>query len=165
MTGRERIDEKLLLEIMERQHDRVYKMAFTYMKNAYDAEDVYQIVFENYLLHQPTFENLEHEKAWFIRTTINACKNALTSGWRKRMVVSEDTVFSSVAQSEEEKDDERSEKLLAAVLKLPHKLSVVIQLFYYEEYSVKEIAEILHISVGTVTTRLNRARKKLEKSL
>jgi RNA polymerase sigma-70 factor (ECF subfamily) len=79
--------------------------------------------------------------------------------------VSEDTVFSSVAQSEEEKDDERGEKLLAAVLKLPQKLSVVIQLYYYEEYSVKEIADILHISVGTVTTRLNRARKKLEKSL
>ena len=55
--------------------------------------------------------------------------------------------------------------MLRAVLELPQKLSVTVQLFYYEEYSVAQIAQILDISVGNVTTRLNRARKRLEKSL
>ena len=71
----------------------------------------------------------------------------------------------AVAQVGISDSDDNSEAVLKAVLALPKKLSVVIQLFYYEEYSVAQIADLLDISVGNVTTRLNRARKKLEKSL
>ena len=71
----------------------------------------------------------------------------------------------AVAQEGISDSDDNSEAVLKAVLALPKNLSVVIQLFYYEEYSVAQIADLLDISVGNVTTRLNRARKKLEKSL
>lgn len=165
MTYKNLVPEEVFEDIIKRQQDRVYKLAFTYMKSSYDADDIYQIVFEKYLLYQPEFENEEHEKAWFITTTINTCKNMLTSGWKKKVVVSDEALRDISEIHEAEKDDEQSEKLLAAILKLPEKLAVVIQLFYYEEYSVKQIAEILNIRVGTVTTRLNRARKKLEQSM
>lgn len=165
MAGNEQIDEELLLKVIEREQDRVYKLAFTYVKSSYDAEDIYQLVFEKYLLYRPEFESEEHEKAWFIRTTINTCKNMLTNNWKKKVVISDDSVLNASYVEDTGESDEQGERLLEAVLKLPEKLAIVIQLFYYEEYSVKEIAEILKISVGTVTTRLNRARKKLEKYL
>lgn len=138
MAERRQIPEELLLAVIARQQDRVYKLAYTYMKSAFDADDAYQVVFEKYLLYQPEFENGEHEKAWFIRTTIHTCKNMLTSGWRKKAVVSDEEFFERTSGRETDSAGEENEKLLEAVLKLPEKLAVVIQLFYYEEYSVKQ---------------------------
>jgi RNA polymerase sigma-70 factor (ECF subfamily) len=55
--------------------------------------------------------------------------------------------------------------LIEAVLKLPDNYRIVVQLFYYEDYSVREIAKLLKIKEGTVTTQLNRARRKIKKML
>ena len=92
-----------------------------------------------------------------------------TSGWKKKVIYDDEQLKlfadEAVAQVGISDSDDNSEAVLKAVLALPKKLSVVIQLFYYEEYSVAQIADLLDISVGNVTTRLNRARKKLEKSL
>lgn len=164
MDDKRKVSEEHLLEVIQRQQDRVYKLAFSYTKSTYDADDAYQMVFEKYLLYHPEFESEEHEKAWFIRVTINTCKNILSSGWKKRMVMSDETLNNCYEQ-QISNDNEENEKLFTAIMKLPEKLSVVIQLFYYEDYSVKQIAEILNIREGTVTTRLNRARKKLEESM
>ena len=93
----------------------------------------------------------------------------VTSGWKKKVIYDDEQLKlfadEAVAQVGISDSDDNSEAVLKAVLALPKKLSVVIQLFYYEEYSVAQIADLLDISVGNVTTRLNRARKKLEKSL
>lgn len=140
--------------LLEKHGDRVFRTAFMYLKNYQDAEDVLQMTFEKYLIAKPLFKNDEHEKAWFLRVAINISKNLVTSGW-KRKVIYDDEQLRLFAD----------EAVLKAVLALPKDLSVVIQLFYYEEYSVAQIADLLEISVGNVTTRLNRARKKLEKSL
>ena len=106
-----------------------------------------------------------------LRVAINISKNLVTSGW-KRKVIYDDEQLRLFA-------DERLsllgiiqvtvmitvEAVLKAVLALPKNLSVVIQLFYYEEYSVAQIADLLEISVGNVTTRTEPGEKKLEKSL
>lgn len=128
-----------------------------------------QMTFEKYLITKPLFKNDEHEKAWFLRVAINISKNLVTSGWKRKVIYDDEQLRlfadEAVAQDNTGDSDDNSEAVLKAVLALPKSLSVVIQLFYYEEYSVAQIADLLDISVGNVTTRLNRARKKLEKSL
>ena len=155
--------------LLEKHGDRVFRTAFMYLKNYQDAEDVLQMTFEKYLIAKPLFKSEEHEKAWFLRVAINISKNLVTSGWKKKVIYDDEQLKlfadEAVAQVGISDSDDNSEAVLKAVLALPKKLSVVIQLFYYEEYSVAQIADLLDISVGNLTTRLNRARKKLEKSL
>lgn len=155
--------------LLEKHGDRVFRTAFMYLKNYQDAEDVLQMTFEKYLITKPLFKNDEHEKAWFLRVAINISKNLVTSGWKRKVIYDDEQLRlfadEAVAQDNTGDSDDNSEAVLKVVLALPKNLSVVIQLFYYEEYSVAQIADLLDISVGNVTTRLNRARKKLEKSL
>lgn len=160
-------DNREIEALIDRQGDRVIRTAFMYLKNYSDAEDVFQMTFEKYLISRPVFESEEHEKAWFLRVAVNICKNLLSSGWKKKVIYDEE-IIKNIAEHMGTDDagiSEKSEAVMRAVLELPQKLSVTAQLFYYEEYSVAQIAQILDISVGNVTTRLNRARKRLEKSL
>lgn len=152
------IDKEALLQVIERRRDTIYKLAFAYMKNRYDADDIYQTVFENYLKFSPSFESNEHEKAWFIRATINSCKNVFSSGWKKKVMMMEEEEWNKIPGPENEESGELLEKVLA----LSPKYSMVIHLYYYEGYSVNEIAQIMGLGVGTVTTRLSRARNKLK---
>jgi RNA polymerase sigma factor (sigma-70 family) len=162
-------NESQAARLLEKHGDRVFRTAFMYLKNYQDAEDVLQMTFEKYLIAKPLFKNDEHEKAWFLRVAINISKNLVTSGWKRKVIYDDEQLRlfadEAVAQDNTGDSDDNSEAVLKAVLALPKNLSVVIQLFYYEEYSVAQIADLLDISVGNVTTRLNRARKKLEKSL
>ena len=160
-------DNREIEALIDRQGDRVIRTAFMYLKNYSDAEDVFQMTFEKYLISRPEFESEEHEKAWFLRVAVNICKNLLSSGWKKKVIYDEATIknISEHIGADDAGTSENNEAVLRAVLELPQKLSVTVQLFYYEEYSVAQIAQILDISVGNVTTRLNRARKRLEKSL
>lgn len=155
--------------LLEKHGDRVFRTAFMYLKNYQDAEDVLQMTFEKYLIAKPLFKSEEHEKAWLLRVAINISKILVTCGWKKKVIYDDEQLKlfadEAVAQEGISDSDDNSEVILKAVLALPKNLSVVIQLFYYEEYSVAQIADLLDISVGNVTTRLNRARKKLEKSL
>ena len=162
-------NESQAARLLEKHGDRVFRTAFMYLKNYQDAEDVLQMTFEKYLIAKPLFKSEEHEKAWLLRVAINISKNLVTCGWKKKVIYDDEQLKlfadEAVAQEGISDSDDNSEVILKAVLALPKNLSVVIQLFYYEEYSVAQIADLLDISVGNVTTRLNRARKKLEKSL
>lgn len=160
-------DNREIEALIDRQGDRVIRTAFMYLKNYSDAEDVFHMTFEKYLISRPEFESEEHEKAWFLRVAVNICKNLLSSGWKKKVIYDE-AIIKNISEhigADDAGTSENNEAVLRAVLELPQKLSVTVQLFYYEEYSVAQIAQILDISVGNVTTRLNRARKRLEKSL
>ncbi|MBQ4284130.1 MAG: sigma-70 family RNA polymerase sigma factor [Lachnospira sp.] len=160
------IEEQAFVDVVNRRGSMVYKLAFVHMKSECDAEDIYQIVFERYLRYEPEFNDDEHEKAWFIVATINACRTMLTSSWNRHTVTLDDEGWQSVL-SEYSKSNMTTEDnaVIEALLQLSDRDRVILQLFYYEEYSVKEIARMMEIKVGTVTTRLNRARKKMEKLL
>lgn len=150
-------------EIYEREYKRIFLMACSYMKNAADSEDACQITFEKYLKYRPEFESIEHEQAWFMKTAVNTCKNLLALSWKKKVTyLGEEEILDSLANNLEHFDKHEDEYgLLVEIQKLPVKYKEVIHLFYYEEYSTKEIAEILGIKLSAVTTRLERARKKL----
>ena len=130
-----------------------------HLKNYADTEDIFQTVFLKYVLSSVSFENEEHEKAWFIRVTINACKDLLKSFFRSRTVSLDEIAEQS---SEMPKDDR---EVLEAVLALPDKYRDVVYLHYYEGYTAPEIGTILHKNPNTVYTRLTRARDELRKML
>ena len=155
------MDRKEILECYERQKDRVYKFACFTCKNVTMAEDVFQDVFYKYMLKQPRFKDDDHETAWFIRVTINACRDVLKSKWNKARLELEEWDGKEDPMNE----PEEWEILRDAVKNLPEKYRAVIYLYYYEEYSTKEIAEILRRRETTVRTQLQRGREQLKEIL
>lgn len=140
-------------EIIDKYYNMVYKLAYARTRNSYDAEDVLQEVFLRYIRKIPDFENEEHEKAWFLRVTIN-CSNNLFADFSKRKSASyiENTLGMT--------DDE---KILDEYLdKLPKKYRTVIHLFYYEDLKILDIARLMDLKESTVKMHLTRARRLLK---
>ncbi len=137
----------------------VRRICMVYLKNYADTEDIFQTVFLKYILSSTVFESDEYEKAWFIRVTINACKDFLKSFFRKNTVSLDEAIPISAAVTEDHRE------VLEAVLALPAKYREVIYLHYYEGYSAVEIGKILKKNVNTVYTLLNRAKGQLREVL
>jgi len=146
------------LEIISKYSDTVYRMAYSMVKNRYDADDIHQEVFVRYIRKRPKFESTEHENAWFLRVTINLCRNLWKTAWRRKVVSMEEDFVDETEMPEETAEDQ----VIEAVKSLPQKYRVVIHLFYYEEMSIEEISEVLHAKPSTVRTHLTRARAKLK---
>lgn len=146
--------EENLRAIIERHKDSVYKVAYSYCRNSVDSDDIFQEVFLSYFRSKPQFESAEHEKAWFIRVTINYCKKMMNSSWKKKIVELQDNI---IFETKEDSD------LYIAVANLPHKYRIVVHLYYYEGYSIKEISQIISVKETTIQTRLQRARGMLKK--
>ena len=144
--------ERALTEAMQRHRHRVFRLAVSCLKRYADAEDVLQEVFIKYYRSAPDFAGEEHEKAWLIRVTVNTCISLLRSPWRRMAGPLPENI--PVPEPE-------GQWLIDLVRRLPARYSIPLHLHYYEDYSVKEIASILHISEGTVKSRLARARKQL----
>lgn len=144
---------------IDRYADLVRRVCMIHLKNHADTEDIFQTVFLKYVTGTTEFESEEHEKAWFIRVTINACKDLLRSFFRSRTVSLDDLL----EQPDQVPEDHR--KVLEAVLALPDKYRDVVYLHYYEGYTAPEIGTILHKNPNTVYTLLTRARDELRKML
>lgn len=142
-------------EIIKKYSDMVYRMAYSLLKNKYDAEDIHQEVFVQYMRKRPHFEGADHEKAWFLRVTINFCKNNWKTAWKRKVV-------SLMDEGYEETVELQTDELIDTVKQLPQKYRMVIHLFYYEELSIQEIAGILNTKPSTVRTWLTRARARLK---
>lgn len=134
--------------------DLILRLSYTYLKSTHDAEDICQTVFLKYLTAGQKFGDREHEKAWIIRTAVNACKDVLKSGWRTRTCNME--ACAEVAAPEMQDDS-----LMTAVQSLPDKYRIPLYLHYYEGYKTHEIAKMLGERPATINTRIDRARGKL----
>lgn len=139
--------------------DMVRRLCMLHLKNYADTEDIFQTVFLKYALSSVEFESKEHEKAWMIRVTINACKDLLKSFFRKHTV----SIDQLIEQPAPVPQDHR--KVLEAVLSLPKKYKDVVYLHFYEGYTAPQISEILGKNVNTVYTLLTRAKKILKTKL
>ncbi len=151
--------EQEVCRAVDEYSDTVKRLCMIHLKNHADTEDIFQNVFLKYALSSAAFESKEHEKAWFIRVTINACKDLLKSLMRKRTVPLDELL----ALPYEAAEDNRH--VLEAVLSLPAKYRDVIYLHYYEGYTAPEISRLLKKNVNTVYTLLNRARGLLKEKL
>lgn len=146
-------------QIVRKNIDTIYRIAISYTKTPADADDIVQQTFMKLLTKKVLFTDDEHVKRWLIRVCVNECNSLFSSFWRKN-VDSIDTMT-----TEPEFTMQESSEIYEAIKELPAKCGVVIYLFYYEGYSSKEIADILHIKEATVRTRLVRARKLLRTQL
>jgi len=138
-------------EIYERRFDMLYRVCFSYMKNAADTEDVVSQVFEKLLKNGLAFESIAHEKAWLLRTAINQCKDYLKN--LRRSFVNIDDYENLEAKNPLPDND-----LLKAVLQLPERYKDVIYLYYYEGYSSAEVAQILKKPQSTIRSHMREAR-------
>ena len=140
--------------------DTVRRICMVHLKNYHDTEYIFQTVFLKYVLSSDVFENEDHEKAWFIRVTINACTDLLRSFFRRHTV--------SIDEIEEPSDSgnlSEDSAVRSAVLSLPAKYKDAVYLHYYEGYTAAEIASLLGKKENTVYTLLSRARILLGKEL
>lgn len=151
--------DKQTFEQLALQHrDMIYRIALNQLRSIPDAEDAMQEVLLKLYQHKGSFDSPDHAKHWLIRVTLNCCRSLWRSPWKKNVPLE---ALSRTIGFTEQKDSD----LFLAVMDLPEVHRTVLYLFYYEDLSVKEIAQLMNLSVSTVTTRLYRARKRLKYDL
>ena len=153
------MDKTEFTNAVEVYQNMVYRTALHSLGSAADAEDAVQEVFLRLYNFRGSFESMEHLRRWLLRVTVNFCRDVLRSPWRKRRASLDEAPDTPVFQRPEES------ALYQEVMALPEKYRTVLYLFYYEELTVREIAELLKIRESSVTTRLFRAREKLKDRL
>lgn len=152
-------NERETIRAIEQYSDTVRRLCMLHLKNEADTEDIFQIVFLKYVLSSVSFENEEHEKAWFIRVTINACKDLLKSFFRGH-TVSLDKIMEQTSELPPDYSD-----VWEAVFSLPQKYRDVVYLHYFEDYTAPQISRILGKNVNTIYTLLTRSKKMLREKL
>lgn len=148
-----------LHELAAMYQDNLFAVAFNICQNTQDAEDVIQDTFVQYYTTKKEFDNEEHIRAWLIRVAVNKAKNVTRTFWRRNKVSIEDFMETLAFETP------KSKTLFETVMQLPKKYRIVIHLYYYEDYAVSEIADILKLSESNVKTRLSRGRAMLRKEL
>ena len=151
------MDAREAERLVDTYSDLILRLSWTYLKSTQDGEDICQTVLLKLFTGEETFESPEHERAWVIRTTVNACKDELRA-FRRRAVPLD-------ALTEAEAPDVPRSEVLDAVMALPVKYREAIYLFYYEGYSIDEIAALTGRSGAAVSAHLSRGRKKLRELL
>lgn len=150
---------RLTVEEAYRAHaDAVFAAAFSVCRSRADADDVVQDTFLRYLTKPKEFDSAAHLKAWLLRVAINRATDLTRSRWRDHLSWEEEIA----ALPFEAPEDER---LMDAVLQLKEPDRIVVHLYYFEGYSVKEIAQLIQRREGTVKSRLCRARAALKTML
>ena len=144
------------LKTYAKYKNTVYSVIFNYVKNNEDANDLQQEVFIRLLKSDTEFDGDEHMKAWLIKVASNLSKNLLRDNSR----ISDEPLPEEIAYSLKEDNG-----IFEYVLALPEKYRIPIHLHYYEEYSTREIAQVLEIPEATVRIRLKRGRERLKKVL
>lgn len=144
---------------IERHADTVRRLCTVHLKSREDTEDIFQTVFLKYLLSNTVFESAEHEKAWFIRVTLNACKDLLKSFFLSRTVSIEE-----LAELPDEMQPQ-DRHVVHALLSLPPRYKDVAYLHFYEGYTAPEIGRLLHKNTNTVYTLITRSRQLLRERL
>ena len=149
-------------EVVRFYSPMVWRIALTKTQSTHDAEDIFQDVFVKLVMHEKPFESEEHRKAWLIRVTINCCNSHFVAPWRKNVDGMDDLMMAQLPDEDTlQPDTTDAPDVYAEVLKLPQQMREVLLLFYYENMSVREIADVLSTSEVNVKKRLSRARQKL----
>jgi RNA polymerase sigma-70 factor (ECF subfamily) len=138
--------------------DTILRLSYVYLRSTADAEDICQTVLLRLLTKAPAFNGPEHERAWVIRATANACKDLLRSAARRTTVALE-------AAGDPEAPPEPDGTVADAVARIPHDQREAIHLHYYEGMPIAQVARTVGASEAAVAKRLSRARQTLRRTL
>ena len=145
------MDKEQLEQTITTYADMIYRIALHHVRNTTDAEDIFQEVCIALMTRNPP-RDTQRLKHWIIRTTINKCNSFHRLLWQKRENIEDYDYLASPQQ----------QKIMEEIYALPKNYRNVIYLYYYENYTVAEIAEILKKNSNTINSHLQRARKKLK---
>lgn len=152
------LSDEAFTAIAEKYMDNIFRLALNYMRSRTEADDITQNVLIKLYRTEKKFQSGDHLRYWLVRVTVNECKRALALPWR-RMESLEELSSGCVFPEPENRT------LFESVMALPRKYRIPIYLYYYEDYSTQEIAEMLKIPGATVRTHLRRGRQQLKDSL
>ncbi len=141
--------------LYERYADMLYRLAYAVLRAQQDAEDAVAEVFVKWIAKQPVFRDAEHERAWFVRVCVNQCRD-----FQRRRKIRVYTPLEEMSEVLAQSPSDTTE-VLETVFALPEKYKMVILLYYFEDFSITEIAGSLGLSVSAVKMRLSRARELL----
>lgn len=146
------MEQETVLDLFDRYADMVYRIALSYLCSPQEAEDVVQTVFLKLLEGGITIFPGK-ESAFLTKVTINHCKNLLSRAKKHEITELDDNILQAQPEDRE---------LFLAIMELPEKYRIVMSLHYLEGYSLREIAEFLHIGISAVSMRLHRAKSILQ---
>ena len=147
-------------EFYDRQVKRVYRLAMVLMGNISDAEDVTQTVFLKAWEKKPDFRDSDHEIAWILTTTRNQCKDIHKSFYRRKR-----TDLENAPEPQVTLEPQMDSEIWEALQSLTEKYRMVLYLYYYEGYSVRELSVILGRRESTLQTQLATGRKQIKSLL
>ena len=150
-------------ELYELYATDVLRMCYFYLADRGKAEDVVQDVFVRLMTTNPNLIPGK-EKAWLLKVAMNRCRDLWRGAWLKRVVLGS-PVFETIPAPDEASRRDDEEAMMTAIHRLPAAFREAILLYYYQGYGIGEIAEMLDLPEGTISSRLSRARKKLEEIL
>ncbi len=140
-------------QVMDQYGPMVYRLAYSQLRSSSDAEDISQEVFLRYYQKRPQFQSEEHRRAWLLRVTLNRVRSYLSSAWIRHIVPMEE-----VRVTFQEPEEQRLNDALA---QLSSKDRTLLHLYYYEDLSTREMAQLLSRKESTIRTQLARARSRL----
>lgn len=151
------ISDNFMFEKYNRYKTLLFQIAFSYLGNKHDCEDVLQEAYIRLYYQAPDFADDEDERRWIIRITINLCKNHLKSLWHRKRI--------SIDGLDEFTYTPEEKSIMSEIIRLPDKYKIVIQLYYIAGYKISEIAQIINLTESAVKMRLKRARELLKVEL
>ena len=147
------VDEKKIETIIRQHADMIYRIALQNVKSKADAEDIFQEVCLSLITGNAPIDDALHIRNWLIRVTINKCNNFHKSFWNRNSEPLTETLEYFPPEQQE---------LISEIWKLPKNYRNIIYLYYYEGYKIAEIAELMNLNPNTVSSSLNRARRRLK---
>ena len=141
----------------------VLRVCYFYLSDREKAEDVCQDVFVRLMTTHPLLQP-GREKSWLLKVALNRCRDLWRGAWLKRVILGGPTFELIPAPDEFSRRDDQ-QAMMAAINQLPATFKEVILLQYYQGMNIAEIAQMLELPEGTISSRLSRGRKKLESIL
>ena len=150
-------------EIYEKYATDVLRVSYFYLGDRQKAEDVCQDVFVRLITNAPVLQE-GREKAWLLKVALNRCRDLWRGAWVKRVILGS-PAFELIPAPDEIDELADQQEIMGAIHQLPASFREVILLHYYQGYGITEIAEMMDLPEGTISSRLSRGRKKLESIL
>ena len=147
-------------ELYEKYATDVLRVCYFYLGDRQKAEDVCQDVFVRLMLNAPQLEE-GREKAWLLKVALNRCRDLWRGSWARRVVLGS-PVFELIPAPDDTPRRDDEEAMMIAVHQLPPAFREVILLHYYQNLGITDIAQMMNLPEGTISSRLSRGRKKLE---
>lgn len=154
-------DEKAFIQLIEQQKEKLYKIAYAYVKNEQDALDIVQETVYKAYISIDTLKKPKYFNTWLTRILINISINTLKKN--KNIIYLQEEAIAEDSVSIEDREGQMD--ILNELEKLDSKYKDVIVLKYFDDLTIKEIAQVLEIPIGTAKTYLNRGLSSLRISI